>query len=396
MNDPIIKLNKSNEDGFNFTISNVNVSIVNGIRRTILTDIPVIGFDKSKCIIDINTSQFINEIIKHRLTCIPIMLEYYNDEKLEDILPNQYTMQIDIENNENTELLVTTGDFIIINKETGNKVTKNELNKIFPKNQITGDYITFLRLRPKLTENIPGQSIKLKCDFGVFTARQDSVYISASKCTYFNTIDEKEAKHIWENNKVDLMKQFEDSGMSKKEINESIIFEKKNFDALEIYRHFKKDSFDFTIKTASVYTENELVKMSCSILIQKLENFVNNILKIDVDDDEDKEPQLELVKIKMSHEVIDFPSTIENSYDIIMTGEDHTLGHILQHLVYDLFYIGEKTVIYCGFQKYHPHNLDSVLRIAYNKPIDNDLLVDNLKTASLKGIEIFRKIKKMF
>lgn len=394
MNDPIIKFNKSNEDGFNFSLSNVNVCIANGLRRTILTDIPVIGFDKSNCTIDVNTSQFINEIIKHRLTCIPIMLDHYNDEKIEDILPKQYTMEIDIENNENKELLVTTGDFNLINKESNNKVSSTELNKIFPKNSITGDYITFLRLRPKLSDNIPGQAIKLKCDFGVFTARQDSVYIPASKCTYFNTIDEKEAKRAWESYKVDFIKKYEESEDNKSEINEKLKFEKKNFDALEKYRYFKKDSFDFTIKSVSIYSESQLIYKACSILIDKLEQFINNILKINVNDDDSLDENL--VKIKMSHEVIDFPSTIENSYDIIMIGEDHTLGNILQHLLYDMFYNGEKTIIYCGFQKYHPHNLESVLRIAYIKPITNDILIDDLKKIIIKGIDTFRKIQKEF
>jgi DNA-directed RNA polymerase subunit L len=405
MNDPIVKLNKSNEDGFNFTLSNVNVSIANGIRRTILTDIPVIGFDKSKCNIEINTTQFINEIIKHRLTCIPIMLDHYDNENLEDILPNQYTMELDIENTQNEELLVTTNDFILINKETGNKVSKNELNKIFPKNAITGDYITFLRLRPKLSDNIPGQAIKLKCDFSVFTSREDSVYVPVSKCTYFNTIDEKEAKIQWEKYKVDFMKQYEETTDNKKdsknELNEELKFEKKNFDALEIYRHFKKDSFEFTIKSVSFYTDIQLIKNACSIIIQRLEKFINNILNINVDNndgDDNDEKQTEqhhpLITIKLSHEVIDFPSTMENSYDIMMIGEDYTLGNILQHILYDSFYIVEKTIIYCGFQKYHPHNNQSVLRIAYIKPITHDILIDNLKTTVNKGIDIFKKIQK--
>jgi DNA-directed RNA polymerase subunit L len=391
MNDPIIKLNKESRDGFNFTLSNVNVSIANGIRRTILTDIPVIGFDKSKCTIETNTSQFINEILKHRLTCIPIILDHYNDENLEDVLPKQYYMELDVENTNNEELLVTTGDFVLINKETGNKVSKAELNKIFPKNEITGDHITFLRLRPKLTDNIPGQAIKLKGEFGVFTAKQDSVYIPVSKCTYFNTVDEKEAKRAWETYKVDFMKQFEDSKESKKEINEELKFEKKNFDALEIYRHFKKDSFDMTIKSVSFYTETQLIKKACSLIIERLERFINSVLKIDIDDaDAEDEP---LVKIKLSHEVTDFPSTMENSFDIIMTGEDYTLGNILQHIVYDLFYMGDKTVIYCGYQKFHPHNLDSVLRIAYIKPATTDVLIDDLKKVVAKGVDIFKKIQ---
>jgi DNA-directed RNA polymerase subunit L len=316
-------------------------------------------------------------------------------------------MELDVENTDNEERIVTTGDFILTNKETGNKVSKTDTDKIFPKNSITGDYITFLRLRPKLSETIPGQSIKLKCGFAVFTAKDDSVYIPVSKCTYFNTVDKKEAEKAWLIYKTDFSKQFDNSGDSKKEINEELKFEKKNFDALEMYRHFEKDSFDFTVKTTSFYTESQLVHKGCSLLIERLERFINNILKIDgLDDDDDDnngtnngtndnkhaEP---MVKIKLSHEVLEHPSSMENSFDIIMVGEDYTLGNILQHLVYDMFYIGDKSVIYCGFQKYHPHDLHSVLRVAYTKPTTTETLVDDLKKCVKRGVDIFGKIQKV-
>jgi DNA-directed RNA polymerase alpha subunit len=399
MNDPIVKINNKRniDNSLSFTLANVNVCIANGLRRTILTDIPVIGFDKSKCIIQKNTSQFINEIIKHRLTCIPVMLDHYDDENLEDILPKQYFMELEMENTQNQELLVTTGDMVLINKETGAKVTTAETNKIFPKDEITGHYITFLRLRPKFSETIPGQEIKLKCEFGVFTAKDDSVYSPVCICTYFNTVDEKEAKIAWEKQKIEIVKQYEENKeTTKKEINEELKFEKKNFDALEMYRHFKKDSFDFTIKSFSFYNETQLVSKACSILIQRIQSFIDNILNIDLAEKDKDDDIVKPVAIKFSHEVTNYPSTMENSFDIIMQNEDYTLGNILQHFMYEIFYMGEKTIIYSGFQKFHPHDNESVLRIAYKKPITNDVLVDDLKKAGLKAIDILRKIQKLF
>jgi DNA-directed RNA polymerase alpha subunit len=71
------------EDGLlSFTISNIDVSYVNGIRRTILSDIPVVVFkttpyEENKCNIFINTSRLNNEIVKQRLSCIPICISDY-------------------------------------------------------------------------------------------------------------------------------------------------------------------------------------------------------------------------------------------------------------------------------------------------------------------------------
>ena len=74
------------EDGvMTFTIANIDVSYVNAIRRTILSDIPIVCFkttpyEQNKANIVINKTRLNNEILKQRLSCIPICiknLEYY-------------------------------------------------------------------------------------------------------------------------------------------------------------------------------------------------------------------------------------------------------------------------------------------------------------------------------
>ena len=60
-----------------FTLSKLNVSIANSLRRVILSDIPTLAFktfpDKdNQANITTNTSRFNNEILKQRLACIPI------------------------------------------------------------------------------------------------------------------------------------------------------------------------------------------------------------------------------------------------------------------------------------------------------------------------------------
>lgn len=60
-----------------FTLSGVNVSLANALRRTILSDIPIAVFktspyEENKAIIYSNTSRLNNEILKQRLSCVPI------------------------------------------------------------------------------------------------------------------------------------------------------------------------------------------------------------------------------------------------------------------------------------------------------------------------------------
>lgn len=73
------KIANVSEDGdiYRFTLSGVNVSFANALRRTILSDIPVTcieteTYETNKANFLINTSRLHNEILKHRLSCIPI------------------------------------------------------------------------------------------------------------------------------------------------------------------------------------------------------------------------------------------------------------------------------------------------------------------------------------
>ena len=102
---PRIEAKSITEDGdvLKFTLSGVNVSIANSIRRTILSDIPCVVFktspnEENNSNILVNTSRFNNEIIKQRLSCIPIHIS-----DLQMPLKN-YLMEVHVENLTDTML----------------------------------------------------------------------------------------------------------------------------------------------------------------------------------------------------------------------------------------------------------------------------------------------------
>ena len=71
-------------DQMTFTLANCNVSTVNAIRRTILTEIPVVGirttpYELNDAVFHVNTSRINNEVLKQRLSCIPVHLRYDNE-----------------------------------------------------------------------------------------------------------------------------------------------------------------------------------------------------------------------------------------------------------------------------------------------------------------------------
>ena len=77
---PTIEPIDCDDDSVCFRLSGVNVSLANAVRRTILSDIPMVVFrttpnEENKCNIIANTSRLNNEIIKQRLSCIPIFID---------------------------------------------------------------------------------------------------------------------------------------------------------------------------------------------------------------------------------------------------------------------------------------------------------------------------------
>ena len=95
-----------------FTLANVNYSIANAIRRTILSDINCVvlktGHPKDELInIYDNTSRFHNEILKQRLNCIPVHIKDI-DQSFENLV-----VEIDEENTGDSVKYVTTADFKI-------------------------------------------------------------------------------------------------------------------------------------------------------------------------------------------------------------------------------------------------------------------------------------------
>lgn len=368
---PILKKSSEENDVLRFTLSEINVSLANAIRRTILNDIPtvVLGTDiykDNKCKIKTNTGRLHNELVKQRLSSIPVCIS--NDKEIESF-PNEYLLELDIQNNTDFIIIVTTEEFKIKHKESGKYMAKEDVRSIFPPNNLTQSYIDFIRLRPKIGDSIPGEQITLISEFTVSSAKINGMYNVVSKCAYENTPDILKIDEKWDQIREKLIS----DEMSKEEIE----FEKKNYYLLDAQRHFVENSFDFVIQTIGVFENNKIVKKACNILRQK---FADMILGLESD----------IIPITMSE------TTIENCYDIVLENEDYTMGKVLEYILYETYFMGEEIFSFCGFKKYHPHDTDSKIRIAYKLPTEKYILRQHLKTCCVKAEEVFEKIYKMF
>lgn len=351
-----------------FTLAGINVSIANSIRRTILSDIKTVVFkttpyEENNCNIIKNTSRFHNEIIKQRLSCIPIHITDLN-------MPiENYILELDVENNTDTTIYVTTNDFKIKNILTEKYLNKEDTLNIFPPNLYTNTFIDFLRLRPKLSNEIPGERIQLTSKFSYGTAKQDGMFNVVSNCSYGFTPDYSKIE-VEENKMKETLK-------GKNMTKEEVVFELSNWRLLDAMRITKQDSFDFIIESVGVFTNGELLEKACDNIIERLDN-IN----------------------KLNHnEELDFKksnSTINNCFDIILNNEDYTIGKIIEYVLYSKYFEGLKKLTYCGFKKMHPHDTYSIIRIAYYEEPTITILKENLNDCLLTSIKLFEKIKQLF
>ena len=366
--DPKIS-NLTDTDIMKFTISDINVSYANAIRRTIISDIPCVVFKTapySENLVNIitNTTRFNNEVIKQRLSCIPIHINIFDEEfQLED-----YQVELNVKNTTNDILYVTTNDFKIKNVKLNRYLKESNVKEIFPPDKITGDYIDIVRLRPSLLNNDSGESIQLVATLCVLTAKVDGAYNVTCTCSYGNTIDNVLVQEEWEKKKSELEKK-----MTKPEID----FIKKDFYILEKQRYFIKDSFDFIIQSISVYNNFKILEIACSVLIKQLYSVIKSI-----------EDDIDL--ISEAHDVMD------NCYIIKLPNQDYTIGKILEYNLFDKYFTQEKLINYVGFVKQHPHKDYSIIKIGFKNMISIDDIIVIINECVNNAILKINIIKKYF
>jgi len=365
-------------DLIRFTLQDINVSFANAIRRTLLTDIPVIAirtetYDTNQCHIHTNTGRLHNEILKQRISCIPINSKKLQDDEDGKTLLENYQLEVHVKNDSDNVRFVTTEDFHIKEKDASKTLSKDAQQQLFPnlfpKNAITQSYIDFARLRPKMGEGLEGEELHLTADFSLATAKESSMFNVASKCSYGNTRDDAKASEVWEAQ----ARKLKEAGETEDEIR----FQKANYLLLDAQRQCVENSFDFVLQTIGVYDCRELVRKSCIVLQNKFIDFIQNL-------------DSDIVPIEMSE------TTVAHSYDMTLEDEDYTMGKCIEFVVYSKFYEGTKQLSFCGFKKFHPHDKNSKLRIAFEKKGDKSDVKKCVREACVDIQEIFTKIFQMF
>ena len=367
-------VSKTDERGeLRFTIDKINVSLANALRRTILADLPTLVFRtfpyaECKASITANTSRLHNEILKQRLSCIPIHIT-------DPSFPHtEYSLEVDVVADSSEIRYVTTKDFKMKNKTNGKYLTDVKVHEIFPPNPISGDYIEFARLLPKMTEYGEGERLTLTCDLDVGTAKEDGAFNVVCTCAYSMTMDATKVDEAWRIKEAELVKEGVAAIGS-----EEMKAQRKNWALLDAQRHTKDDSFDFVVETVGVFTNADIVNKAAQIMINKCTKFIRDI--------ESGE-----------NHIIPTVSTLQNGFDIELKGEDYTLGKVLEYFLHDKHYAEDQTITYCAFRKIHPHNPDSMIRVGFAETVgvDEGIVAEYITTCARDAIVVFEHIRDQF
>lgn len=384
--DPSITNVKFEKDILSFNISGsesygLDKSMINCIRRTILSDIPSIAFRVDENIkkdikINENTGSIHNEMLLQRISLIPLYInpENYNNNYLFELKVNH--------DNDSTYKFITSDDFNIypllpkIQNQLDNSdettselqelLNKKDINNYDLKNQISKkikdgilrpfifknkkNYCLITELKNTNTSNT-SQSIHLYGIPSVSTSMENSRYQSVSLATYSFTKDE------------DLINSIIADRISLEKISE----ENKESFAQKIHlseseRYYKRDlenepnCYDFSIKSCHYYSAGEIFIKSLNIIIDKLDNLKLELLNLLKDKDSS-------ISVEKKNEII---------FHINIHEEGHTIGNLIQGHIVRRCINDDSILLTCGYKKIHP--LENLIKLIISLNPSNKII----------------------
>jgi len=351
-----------------FDIHNIDLSLVNALRRIIMSEVPTVGFrtepyEKSNVKIITNTSSLHNEFISHRFGMIPIHIKnvdiYNNDE---------YKFILNVTNETSEIIDVTTKDIQVLKinraKNEYEKISDEDRNAMFPPDPISKNHILINRLKPDTSGQDIGEVLHIEATAVVSNGQENARWSPVSQVSFTNKVDTEKTDKVLLQLKNDYKSKNNIDTLSP-QIEKGI---EHRFNIFEANRHFHVNSknepniFEFKIESIGALNPKYIFMKALDILKTKINTFLINL-----NNDSD------IVTIKESN-------NLQNTIDIEILNENHTLGNLIQsHFNYydelneKNFCKDKDNINYIGY--YEPHPLDDkiILRIGLKKSYEKNL-----------------------
>jgi len=185
---------KENSNTLDFDVMGVDTSVANAIRRSILTNIPNVGFchePENKCTINIkkNTTALHDEFISHRISLLPLRREAFH----KNIPIENYTFRLNI--TQKNFSIVTTDDFKVTVENAEGDETPLDPKLFFGHDSYSGNASIITRL-PRKDASKEIETLEVECK-AVRGSHEDGAGFSpVSVCSMYENENKKNAHHI--------------------------------------------------------------------------------------------------------------------------------------------------------------------------------------------------------
>ena len=181
------------------------------------------------------------------------------------------------------------------------------------------------------------------------TAKDYAGFGYVSQCVYHNIVDKDKAKQALKELKE------KNKNLNSKELEDV----EKDFNTLDKFRHFKTNkydepnSFQFDIESEARVSPEYLFFKSIEIIKGRLQRLLENII----------DNKITINKIKNT----------ENLYEFIIENEGHTIGNLIQSILYNI-HIREnekKDINFIGYKCPHPLENTLIINIRFTNNINS-------------------------
>ena len=387
-----------------FQLQNSNVALANALRRSMLSEIPNVGFDLSgdnsspdnNIYIRKNSSVLHNEFLAHRIAMTPIctyqsgelniMSEWNEDRAIREhrFLGKVPEFNLRIQNTQEYQESLQASTNPTMSKKLDKNTVKvhtddfrfeaDEVadirNFIVPDN-ITGDYIYLDKL--KTLPDGSGEAIDVRGRLSIGTGKVHSLYSPVGTVAYHYV---QSAPPVVEQHRQLYLQalQQERSEKGLKPYTEAEIVDiNHTYDHLEAKRVYQRnaegepDQFQFTVESVGGMYPLQIMSFAIQGLLWKTRD-IRRCLELVTSESTTDPIKYQLNAAKLS--IVPSPGKM-SSYDIQIDNEDHTMGNLLSKCLAEMYSHQHNQILsFVSYTKIHPLEDKISLRIQVNPDLD--------------------------
>lgn len=342
-----------------FRVHGVPLCIVNAARRAILSEVRTAAFAYNICIPDApgtgiwvvsNTSTLHNEMLAHRLSFVPIHLTENEQERFSSD-PSRYKFSLRVKNRGAAgaaPLDVTSRD-IQVADAFGTALPRATRDALFPPDRTTGDHILLVCLRPSSVGDGRGEEVAIDAVASCAGGGTNCRWSPVSLCTFRNVMDQGLADETY-------------AALSL--AGQGPVQSRRQFDTLDAHRCFVRDehgdpfAFDFSIESECGLRPEYVFYKSLRILAGLVASLAGALV-------DPGTPEMPITLEAMPNS--------EDFYVLTIAGHGHTLGNLVQGLLYEAHVRdeGSTRLLFVGYHVAHPlaQSVCMKLKVAPGLPV---------------------------